>query len=73
MQKQRALVENEQLRIELESCRHRSVEHESLQATFTEAESESHKHTNALIQQTQTKTHGSFTRRESPSNRDALQ
>lgn len=39
-QKQRALVENEQLRMELEATRHRSLEHESLQSTFLEAESE---------------------------------
>lgn len=38
LQKQRTLVENEQLRIELESYSQRSLEHDSLQATFTEAE-----------------------------------
>lgn len=37
--KQRALVENEQLRMELEATRRRSAEHESLQGTFLEAES----------------------------------
>jgi len=39
MQKQRALVENEQLRMELEATRHRNAEHESLQTTFIEADS----------------------------------
>lgn len=39
MQKQRALVENEQLRMELEATRRRNAEHESVQATFGEAES----------------------------------
>lgn len=38
-QKQRALVENEQLRMELEATRRRNAEHESLQSTFIEAES----------------------------------
>lgn len=38
-QKQRALVENEQLRMELEVMRRRNTEHDSLQATFIEAES----------------------------------
>lgn len=38
-QKQRALVENEQLRMELEATRRRNSEHESLQTTFLEAES----------------------------------
>lgn len=38
-QKQRALVENEQLRMELEATRRRNAEHESLQTTFIEAES----------------------------------
>ncbi|CAL8342842.1 unnamed protein product [Lota lota] len=37
-QKQRALVENEQLRMELEATRHRNAEHESVQATFSEAD-----------------------------------
>ncbi|KAK0150954.1 Huntingtin-interacting protein 1-related protein [Merluccius polli] len=37
-QKQRALVENEQLRMELEATRRRNAEHESVQATFGEAE-----------------------------------
>ncbi|XP_030650298.1 huntingtin interacting protein 1 related b [Chanos chanos] len=37
-QKQRALVENEQLRMELEATRRRNAEHESVQATFVEAE-----------------------------------
>uniref|UniRef100_A0A673YQD2 Huntingtin interacting protein 1 related b n=1 Tax=Salmo trutta TaxID=8032 RepID=A0A673YQD2_SALTR len=39
VQKQRALVENEQLRMELEATRRRNAEHESVQATFGEAES----------------------------------
>lgn len=39
MQKQRALVENEQLRMELEVTRRRNAEQESLQSTFIEAES----------------------------------
>lgn len=38
-QKQRALLENEQLRMELEATRRRNAEHESLQSTFIEAES----------------------------------
>ncbi|XP_051528295.1 huntingtin interacting protein 1 related b [Myxocyprinus asiaticus] len=38
LQKQRTLVENEQLRMELEAIRRRSTEHESIQATFIEAE-----------------------------------
>lgn len=38
-QKQRALVENEQLRMELEVMRRRNTEHDSLQATFIDAES----------------------------------
>lgn len=38
-QKQRALVENEQLRMELEATRRRNAEHEGLQTTFFEAES----------------------------------
>lgn len=37
--KQRALVENEQLRMELEATRRRNAEHEIVQATFGEAES----------------------------------
>uniref|UniRef100_A0A3B4VF97 Huntingtin-interacting protein 1-related protein n=1 Tax=Seriola dumerili TaxID=41447 RepID=A0A3B4VF97_SERDU len=37
-QKQRALVENEQLRMELEAMRRRNTDHESLQTTFIEAE-----------------------------------
>ncbi|XP_068616914.1 huntingtin interacting protein 1 related b [Brachionichthys hirsutus] len=40
-QKQRALVENEQLRMELEATRRRNAEHESLQATFIEADQRS--------------------------------
>uniref|UniRef100_A0A8C7DMP4 Huntingtin-interacting protein 1-related protein n=1 Tax=Oncorhynchus kisutch TaxID=8019 RepID=A0A8C7DMP4_ONCKI len=42
VQKQRALVENEQLRMELEATRRRNAEHEIVQATFGEAESEAH-------------------------------
>ncbi|XP_041855999.1 huntingtin interacting protein 1 related b isoform X2 [Melanotaenia boesemani] len=38
MLKQRALVENEQLRMELEATRRRNSEHENLQTTFIEAE-----------------------------------
>lgn len=38
-QKQRALVENEQLRMELEAMRRRNVDHDSLQSTYLEAES----------------------------------
>lgn len=37
-QKQHALVENEQLRMELEATRRRNAEHESLQTTFIEAD-----------------------------------
>uniref|UniRef100_A0A8C5BIL7 Huntingtin interacting protein 1 related n=1 Tax=Gadus morhua TaxID=8049 RepID=A0A8C5BIL7_GADMO len=37
-QKQRSLVENEQLRMELEATRRRNAEHESVQATFSEAD-----------------------------------
>ncbi|XP_068167483.1 huntingtin interacting protein 1 related b isoform X2 [Antennarius striatus] len=40
-QKQRALVENEQLRMELEAVRRRNSEHESIEATFFEAEKRS--------------------------------
>lgn len=40
MQKQRTLVENEQLRMELEAIRRRNTEHESIQMNFVEAESE---------------------------------
>lgn len=40
MQKQRALVENEQLRMELEATRQCIAEHETMQATFVEADSE---------------------------------
>ncbi|XP_076007005.1 huntingtin interacting protein 1 related b isoform X2 [Genypterus blacodes] len=36
--KQRALVENEQLRMELEATRRRNAEHEGVQTTFIEAE-----------------------------------
>lgn len=39
MQKQRALVENEQLRMELAATQRRNAEHEMTQATFLEAES----------------------------------
>ncbi len=47
MQKQRALVENEQLRMELEALRRRNTERESMQTSFVEAESKSglHVHT----------------------------
>lgn len=38
-QKQHALVENEQLRMELEATRRRNAEHESLQTIFIEADS----------------------------------
>jgi len=38
-QKQHALVENEQLRMELEAVRRRNAEHQSTQAIFNEAES----------------------------------
>ncbi|KAM6931383.1 huntingtin interacting protein 1 related b [Xenentodon cancila] len=38
LQKQRTLVENEQLRMELEATRRRNAEHESIQTTFIEAE-----------------------------------
>lgn len=37
-QKQRALLENEQLRMELEATRRRNAEHESVSSTFFEAE-----------------------------------
>lgn len=40
-QKQRALLENEQLRMELESVRRSSADHESLQTSYIEAESQS--------------------------------
>uniref|UniRef100_A0A667ZVL7 Huntingtin interacting protein 1 related b n=1 Tax=Myripristis murdjan TaxID=586833 RepID=A0A667ZVL7_9TELE len=40
-QKQRALVENEQLRMELEATRRRNAEHESLMSTYSEAEKRS--------------------------------
>lgn len=40
VQKQRALVENEQLRMELDATKRRNAEHETMQATFLEAESE---------------------------------
>lgn len=39
VQKQRALVENEQLRMELEATQIRNAENESLQTTYFEAES----------------------------------
>lgn len=47
VQKQRALVENEQLRMELVALRRRNTEHESMQTSFVEAESKSglHVHT----------------------------
>lgn len=47
VQKQRALVENEQLRMELEALRRRNTESESMQTSFVEAESKSglHVHT----------------------------
>ncbi|XP_061585196.1 huntingtin interacting protein 1 related b isoform X2 [Cololabis saira] len=38
LQKQRTLVENEQLRMELEATRRRNAEYESVQSTFIEAE-----------------------------------
>lgn len=38
-QKQRALVENEQLRMELEALHRRNVDNESMQMSFMEAES----------------------------------
>ena len=41
-QKQRALVENEQLRMELEAMRRRNTEYDSLQTTFIEAESKTY-------------------------------
>lgn len=40
-QKQRALVENEQLRMELEALHRHNVDHESLQMSYVEAESKS--------------------------------
>lgn len=40
-QKQRALVENEQLRMELEALHRRNVDHESVQMSYIEAESKS--------------------------------
>uniref|UniRef100_A0A671N739 I/LWEQ domain-containing protein n=1 Tax=Sinocyclocheilus anshuiensis TaxID=1608454 RepID=A0A671N739_9TELE len=40
-QKQRTLVENEQLRMELEAIRRRNTEHESMQTSFVEAEKRS--------------------------------
>lgn len=40
-QKQRAFVENEQLRMELEAMHRRNVDQESLQTSYIEAESES--------------------------------
>lgn len=40
MQKQRTLVENEQLRMELEATHRRNTEHESMQTNFVETESE---------------------------------
>lgn len=40
-QKQRALLENEQLRMELEAVRHSNADHESLQTSYVEAESKS--------------------------------
>lgn len=40
-QKQHALVENEQLRMELEAMRQRNANHDSLQMTYIEAESKS--------------------------------
>lgn len=47
-QKQRALVENEQLRMELEATRRRNAEHESLQTTFLEADSKTYIHTSTF-------------------------
>lgn len=41
VQKQRTLVENEQLRMELEALRRRNTEHESMQTSFVEADSKS--------------------------------
>lgn len=41
VQKQRALVENEQLRMELETTLRRNIEHESVQVSYIEAESKS--------------------------------
>lgn len=38
-QKQRALLENEQLRMEIEAVRRSNVDHESLQTSYIEAES----------------------------------
>lgn len=40
MQKQRALVENEQLRMELETIKQCNAEYETMQSTFFEADSE---------------------------------
>lgn len=40
MQKQRALVENEQLRMELETLKRFNAEYETMQSTFLEADSE---------------------------------
>lgn len=40
-QKQRALLENEQLRMELEAVRRGNANYESLQTTYIEAESKS--------------------------------
>lgn len=40
-QKQRALVENEQLRMELEAFHRRNVDNESMQMSYMEAESKS--------------------------------
>lgn len=40
-QKQRALLENEQLRMELEGLRRSNTDHESLQTSYIEAESKS--------------------------------
>uniref|UniRef100_A0A8C2BNG1 Huntingtin interacting protein 1 related b n=1 Tax=Cyprinus carpio TaxID=7962 RepID=A0A8C2BNG1_CYPCA len=41
VQKQRTLVENEQLRMELEALRRRNTEHESMQTSFVEADKRS--------------------------------
>lgn len=40
-QKQRALLENEQLRMELDAVRRSNADHESLQTSYIEAESKS--------------------------------
>lgn len=40
-QKQRALLENEQLRMELEAVRRSNTDHESIQISYIEAESKS--------------------------------